>query len=52
MRNKSMISMLVAMLLPLTACTQDVNSQLLDATRGGQSERVQELLEAGADVNA
>ncbi len=52
MRNKSMISMLVAMLIPLTACTQDVNSQLMEATRGGQTERVQELLEAGADVNA
>ena len=52
MRNKSMISMLVAMLIPLTACTQVVNSQLMEAARGGQTERVQELLEAGADVNA
>jgi len=52
MRNKSMISMLVAILIPLTACTQVVNSQLMEAARGGQTERVQELLEAGADVNA
>ncbi len=52
MCNKSMSSMLVAMLIPLTACTQEVNSQLMEAARGGQTERVRELLEAGADVNA
>jgi hypothetical protein len=49
------IAVLVAWLIPLTACrqdvVQDVNSELMEAAEDGEAERVKTLLAAGADVN-
>ncbi len=50
MTNKKLIPMFVAFLTLVPACTQDVNLELLDAAKNGRTERVKELLDAGADV--
>ena len=43
---------LVALLTPILGFTQDVNSQLIEGARNGQTEKVETLLKAGADPNA
>ncbi|MDA2935117.1 ankyrin repeat domain-containing protein [Acidobacteria bacterium AH-259-D05] len=52
MPNRSIIAILLALLIPIPAYAQDVNSQLIEAATNGQAEKVQALLQAGADVNA
>ena len=51
MPAKMIIAMLVALLMPVPAFAQDVFSQLIEAARNGQTEKVQALLESGADVD-
>ena len=51
MPNKSIIVMLLALLILIPACMQNVNSELLEAAKNGQTERVKDLLDAGADVD-
>ncbi|MDA2925769.1 ankyrin repeat domain-containing protein [Acidobacteria bacterium AH-259-G07] len=51
MPTRTIIAMLLAILMPFTAYAQDVNSKLIEAARAGQTEEVQALLDAGADVN-
>ena len=45
-------AMLVALLISIPAIAQDINSELKVAAQNGQAEKVQALLEAGADANA
>ena len=52
MPARMIIAVLVALLIPIPAYTQDIISQLIEAARNGRAEKVQALLEAGADVNA
>ena len=49
---RMIIAMLAALLVPLSSCVQDTDLELIEAARNGQTEEVQALLEAGADVNA
>ena len=51
MLSKTIIAMLLALLIPFTAYAQDVNSELIEAAKNGQTEKVQASLDAGADVN-
>lgn len=39
------------LLISIPAYTPDVNSQLIEAAKNGQTERVKALLEAGTDVS-
>ncbi len=41
-----------ALLVPIPAYSQDLDSQLLEAAEDGETEKVKALLESGADVNA
>jgi len=50
MLKEATISMLAALMALIPACRQDVNTQLLEAAKSGQSEQVKSLLDAGADV--
>jgi len=58
--TRLIIALLAGLVGSLTACTQpdvntepqDVNSELIEAVRYGQTETVKKLLDAGADVNA
>ena len=53
MPARMIVAVLVALSIPLTAaCTQDINSELIEAAKDGEAERVKTLLAAGADVNA
>ena len=53
MPNKAAIALMVALLVSsLTACTQDVNSQLIEAGRKGETRNIEGLLAAGAEVDA
>lgn len=52
MPHKTIITILLALLIPIPAYAQDVNAQLIKAAQNGQAEKVQALLEAGADPNA
>ena len=57
MPKKSIVIILLALLIPIPACAQDVSpepisAEMSEAVRGGQTERVQALLDAGEDVNA
>ncbi len=52
MPNKAIITVFLALLIPIPACAQDVNSQLIEAAQNGQADKVEALLEAGADANA
>ena len=51
-RNVSPLIVLLALFIPLTACSGDLNADLLKAAYEGHTETVKALLEAGADVNA
>ena len=51
MPARMITAMLVVMLTPAPAYAQDVNSQLIEAAQNGQAEKVQALLESGADVD-
>ena len=51
MLKKTTSALLLAFITLIPACRQDVRTELLEAARNGQSERVQSLLDAGADVN-
>jgi len=42
----------LALLTPIPAYAQDLDSQLMEAAKKGQTERVKSLLDAGAKVNA
>ena len=47
MPTRVIIAMLVALSIPLTAaCTQDVNSELMEAAEDGEAERVKTLVAA------
>ena len=52
MPARMITAMLLALLIPVPAYAQDVNSQLIEAAKNGQTEKVKTLLEAGAKVNA
>ncbi|MDA2938760.1 ankyrin repeat domain-containing protein, partial [Acidobacteria bacterium AH-259-A15] len=52
MPTRMIIAMMLALLNPIPACARDVNSELIEAARNGQTEKIQALLRAGADVNA
>ena len=41
-----------ALLVPIPAYSQDLDSQLLETAEDGETEKVKALLESGADVNA
>ena len=50
MPSKAAIALMVALLTSsLTACTQDVNSQLIEAGKKGETTNIEGLLAAGAD---
>ena len=44
MSARMIIAMLVALLVPLSSCAQDVNAQLIEAAKDGQTDKVRELL--------
>ena len=44
MPARMIIAMLVALLMPLSSCVQDVNSELIEAAKDGQTDKVRELL--------
>jgi len=44
MANKAISAVLLVLVMPLTACMQDVDSDLIDAAKNGQTERVKVLL--------
>lgn len=44
--------LLVAMLIPLTGYTSDLDEELISAARDGNTDTVKALLAKGADVNA
>jgi ankyrin repeat protein len=46
------ITLLLTLLVPLTACSVNLDENLLRAASEGKAKKVQSLLEAGADVNA
>ena len=53
MPNKAVIALTVALLVfSLTACIQDVNLQLIEAGRKGETRNIEGLLAAGAEVDA
>lgn len=52
MPNKVIFAILLALLIPIPAFAQDINSQLIEAAKNGQTEKVRALLKGGADVNA
>ena len=45
------IAMLMALLISIPAIAQDINSQLIEAAKKGDTVSIKALLEAGADVN-
>jgi len=51
MANKAISAVLLVLVMPLTACMQDVDSDLIDAAKNGQTERVKVLLEAVEEVD-
>jgi len=52
MLTRMIIPVLLALLSPILAYGQDLDSQLFEAAKGGQTEKVKTFLEAGADVDA
>ena len=52
MPARILIAILVVLLISIPAIGQNINSQLIEAAMNDQAEKVQALLEAGADVNA
>ncbi|MDA2929700.1 ankyrin repeat domain-containing protein [Acidobacteria bacterium AH-259-O06] len=52
MPNKTIITILLGLLIPIPAFAQDVNTQLIKAAQDGQTEEVRSLLEAGVNVDA
>ena len=51
--TRTIAALLVILALSLTACTTEIDTQLmLTARKGGKSPRVRTLLNAGADANA
>ena len=51
--TRTIAALLVVLALSLTACTTEIDTQLmLTARKGGKSPRVRTLLNAGADANA
>ena len=51
--SKAAVALMVALLIPsLTACMQDVNSQLIEAGKEGETRNIEGLLASGADVDA
>ena len=51
MSRKTIFGMALALFLPLATCTPAVNSQFMEAVENGDSERIQALLQEGADVD-
>ena len=49
---RTIVNLLFPLVVGLSSCTQDVNSQLIEAARNDQTESIQALLEAGAEVDA
>ncbi len=53
--NKAMIAMVLVLPIPFSSCGQDVvdevDSDLIDAAKNGQTERVRALLHAGLEVD-
>ncbi len=51
--NKAMMAMVLVLPIPFSACAQDIvdelDSDLIDAARNGQTERVRALLHAGLE---
>jgi len=52
MPNKSIIALWSALLIPILACTQEANSQLIEAAKNGETEKVRAALDSGASVDA
>ena len=51
MPARMIIAMLLALLISIPAIAQDINSQLVEAAKNGDTVSIMALLEAGADVN-
>ena len=51
MPARMIIAMLLALLISIPAIAQDINSQLVEAAKNGDTVSIKALLEAGADVN-
>ncbi len=45
------IALLLVFLIPIPAIAQDINSELIEAAKNGDTVSIKALLEAGADVN-
>lgn len=52
MSNRKLIAALVVLFIPLPGYAQDLNSELIETAKNGQTVKVRSLLGAGADVNA
>ncbi|MCH7804350.1 MAG: ankyrin repeat domain-containing protein [Acidobacteria bacterium] len=52
MPARMIIAMLLALLISTPAIAQDINSQLIEAAKNGDTVSIKALLDAGADVNA
>ncbi len=52
MPARMIIAMLLALLISIPAIAQDINSQLVEAAKNGDTVSIMALLEAGADLNA
>ena len=51
MPTKTLVGLACTLLLSLASCTQDLNSQFMEAVENGETESIQALLKAGADVD-
>ena len=51
MPSRMITAVLVALLIPIPAIAQDINSELIEAAKNGDTVSIKALLEAGADVN-
>jgi len=52
MPSRMITAVLVALLIPIPAIAQDINSELIEAAKNGDTVSINALLDAGADVNA
>ena len=52
MPARTTLAMLVALLISIPTIAQDINSQLIEAAKKGDTVSIKTLLDAGADVNA
>ena len=51
MPDRMIIAMLLALLISIPAIAQDINSELIEAAKNGDTVSIKALLDAGADVN-